>query len=157
MGNVFFYSTMVGEIGIADNGTAITKVYFSRGHRPEAQEVGESALIKTAAAQLKEYFGGKRKSFEFPLAPEGTVFQQAVWEALQVIPYGETRSYKDIAVSINQPNAARAVGMANNRNPIAIVIPCHRVIGANGKLVGYGGGLDIKEKLLGLEQAVLVN
>ena len=94
---------------------------------------------------------GKRKSFDLPLKPEGTEFQKKVWNALLDIPYGETRSYKDIAVAIGNPKACRAVGMANNRNPISIIIPCHRVIGANGSLVGYGGGLPIKIELLNLE------
>ncbi len=152
MKNIFFYSTMVGRIGIADNGAAITNLYFSNHSVPPGANLQETALIKMAADQLYEYFDGIRKSFDFPLAPAGTAFQQKVWNALQAIPYGETRSYKEVAEHIHQPAASRAVGMANNRNPLAIFIPCHRVIGANGKLVGYGGGLDVKEKLLGLEK-----
>ena len=101
--------------------------------------------------QVEEYLSGERRVFDLPLKPEGTEFQRKVWNALLTIPYGETKSYKDIAVQIENPKGCRAVGMANNRNPIPIIIPCHRVIGANGSMVGYGGGLDIKVKLLELE------
>ena len=109
-------------------------------------------MIEKTAGQLKEYLAGRRQVFELPLKPEGTAFQKKVWNALLTVPYGETRSYGDIAVQIENPKAFRAVGMANNRNPIPIVIPCHRIIGAGGSLVGHGGGLDIKVKLLELEQ-----
>lgn len=102
--------------------------------------------------QLEAYFSGKLKCFDIKLDPEGTEFQKFVWNALCEVPYGETRSYKEIAVSIGNPKAYRAVGLANNRNPIAIIVPCHRVIGANGKLTGYASGLDIKEFLLKLEE-----
>jgi len=108
-------------------------------------------LIKEAVLQLNEYLIGERTEFNLPLKPEGTAFQKKVWEALCTIPYGQTRSYKEIAVQIGNEKACRAVGMANNRNPISIIIPCHRVIGADKSLVGYGGGLDIKVKLLNLE------
>lgn len=111
-----------------------------------------SPLSDLGAAQLREYFEGERKVFDLPLKISGTPFQEMVWGELLKIPYGETRSYKDIATSIGNPKASRAVGMANNRNKIAIIIPCHRVIGANGSLTGYAGGLDIKEKLLLLEK-----
>ena len=104
---------------------------------------------------MSEYLIGKRKSFDLPLNPRGTVFQQQVWKALCDIPYGETRSYKQIAEAIGNPKAVRAVGMANNRNPVLIVVPCHRVIGANGKLVGYGAGIEKKEFLLKLEKSLL--
>ena len=114
-------------------------------------QICETELIKRAKKQLFEYFEGKRKNFDLPLLKEGTPFQISVWSALEKIPYGETRSYKDIAIAINNPKAVRSVGMANNRNKIAIFIPCHRVIGADGKLVGYGGGLHIKRFLLELE------
>jgi len=105
-----------------------------------------------AARQLEAYFSGKLKSFEIKISPEGTEFQKSVWKALCEIPYGETRNYKDIARSIGNPKAYRAVGLANNRNPIAIIVPCHRVIGSNGKLTGYACGLDVKEFLLRLEK-----
>ena len=112
----------------------------------------DTPLISSAKRQLDEYFQGKRKSFDLPLAPSGTQFQQKVWNALCTIPYGETRSYKEIAAQIQNPTGCRAVGMANNRNPIMIIIPCHRVIGSNGSLVGYAGGLDIKQWLLAHEK-----
>jgi methylated-DNA-[protein]-cysteine S-methyltransferase len=102
--------------------------------------------------QLQEYFAGTRRQFDLPLAPEGTPFQQRVWRALLEIPYGETISYGELAGQIGQRNASRAVGLANGSNPLSIVIPCHRVIGANGKLTGYGGGLPNKERLLALER-----
>jgi len=108
-------------------------------------------LIKKTVLQLNEYLIGERTEFDLPLKPEGTAFQKKVWEALCTIPYGQTRSYKEIAVQIGNEKGCRAVGMANNRNPIPIIIPCHRVIGADKSLVGYGGGLNIKVKLLNLE------
>lgn len=109
-------------------------------------------LSDQAAAQLADYFSGKRTAFELSLAPKGTSFQTAVWNALLDIPYGQTRSYKDIAAFIGNPKAVRAVGMACNKNPIWIIIPCHRVVGANRKLTGYAGGLDMKQRLLELEK-----
>lgn len=111
-----------------------------------------SVLSDQAYQQLKEYFDGERTVFDFPFLQEGTAFQQRVWDALCRIPYGETRTYGEIAAAIGNPKAARAVGMANNKNRLMIVVPCHRVIGANGRLVGYAGGLDMKTYLLELEQ-----
>ncbi len=111
-------------------------------------------LLQRYVNELEEYFAGQRREFTFPLDLRGTDFQQACWRALLAIPYGETRSYADIARAVGKPNAFRAVGMANNRNPIAIVIPCHRVIASDGTLCGYGGGLDVKRKLLELEGAL---
>ena len=111
----------------------------------------ETPLLREAERQLKAYLAGRLRNFDLPLAPRGTPFQQKVWAALTAIPYGETRSYKQVAEAVGCPKGCRAVGMANNRNPIAIVIPCHRVIGADGALVGYGGGLAVKEVLLRLE------
>ena len=110
-------------------------------------------LTELVFRQLDEYFAGARKAFDFPYRMHGTLFQEKVWAALRDIPYGETRSYKDIAEAIGQPKASRAVGMANHANPIFIAIPCHRVIGADGSLVGYGGGLEMKKSLLALEKA----
>lgn len=178
MKNIYFYDTSAGKVGIADNGEAITDLMYVGGDMPHNAAAGtctcdasgitegvqelvrgfysanlnETPLIRKAAEQLMEYLAGKRKAFDLPLEPEGTPFQKAVWKALTGIPYGKTRTYKDIAESIGNPKACRAVGMANNKNPIAILIPCHRVIGAGGKLVGYAGGLDIKKKLLDLEK-----
>jgi methylated-DNA-[protein]-cysteine S-methyltransferase len=108
-----------------------------------------------AVRQLRAYFAGELQAFDLPLAPQGTPFQLAVWKHLCEIPYGETISYGELARRIGNPNASRAVGLANGSNPIPIVIPCHRVIGSNGKLTGYGGGLPIKDKLLGLERRQL--
>ncbi|MCY9515681.1 methylated-DNA--[protein]-cysteine S-methyltransferase [Paenibacillus apiarius] len=122
-----------------------------------AREYGKVALqrhperLQEARRQLEEYFAGKRQTFELSLDLQGTSFQKEVWRALMEIPYGETRSYKQVAEAIGNPKAVRAVGGANNRNPISIVVPCHRVIGANGQLVGYGGGMNKKEILLQLE------
>jgi methylated-DNA-[protein]-cysteine S-methyltransferase len=115
----------------------------------------DSALSMTAyVAELEEFFDGRRRNFTFPLDLRGTDFQRACWHALLAIPYGETRTYADIARAVGKPTAFRAVGMANNRNPIAIVVPCHRVIASDGTLCGYGGGLDVKRKLLELEGAL---
>ena len=150
--NTFSYKTNVGEIWIVENGTAITKLYFPEEKQPQGIVVQETQLLKRAGEQLVDYLAGKRKTFDLPLAPKGTEFQQHVWKALQEIPYGETRSYGDIAKRIDNPKAYRAVGMSNNKNPLPIFIPCHRVIGTNGKLVGYAGGLAIKEYLLKLEK-----
>jgi methylated-DNA-[protein]-cysteine S-methyltransferase len=150
-GSVFFYRIKGFDIVITDNGNAITGLFFDR-ERAAGLKKAETPLIQKAAAQIKEYFEGKRKQFKLPLVMHGTEFQMAVWQALQNIPYGETRSYKEIAANIGRPKAVRAVGMANNRNPISIIVPCHRVIGADGGLTGYGGGLPLKQYLLELEQ-----
>ena len=113
-----------------------------------------SRVMQPYLSELEEYFAGKRREFTFPIDLRGTDFQLACWRALLAIPYGETRTYADIARAVGKPNAFRAVGMANNRNPIAIVVPCHRVIASDGSLCGYGGGLDVKRKLLELEGAL---
>lgn len=149
MKNIFIYNTLIGKIKIEENGTAITKVNFVR--EEELNLSKETELLKEAAKQLNEYLEGKRTLFDLPLAPQGTEFQIKVWNALKEIPWGETRSYKEVAKSIGNEKASRAIGMANNKNPIPIFIPCHRVIGADGKLVGYAGGIHIKEKLLRVE------
>ena len=154
MENTFIYDTRIGKVGIIDNGNSITEIYFANDQDAKEVNTRETPLIKEAAKQLKEYFEGKRQDFNLPLDPKGTTFQKNVWKALQAIPYGATWSYKQVAEKVNSPKAYRAVGMANNKNPISIVIPCHRVIGANGKLVGYGGGLDIKEHLLSMEKKI---
>jgi|LSQX01.3.fsa_nt_gb methylated-DNA-[protein]-cysteine S-methyltransferase len=121
----------------------------------QKQKASPSTLSKQAVKELGEYFEGKRKTFSLPLYMQGTEFQKQVWKALQDIPYGQTCSYKDIAVKIGKPNASRAVGQANNKNPLSILVPCHRVIGALGNLVGYGGGLNRKEWLLEMEKGIL--
>jgi len=126
------------------------------GHYSENKgEKRESELIRRMYKQFVEYLDGKRKVFDLPLLLKGTDFQKQVWQALRDIPYGETRSYKQIAVAIGNPKAVRAVGMANNRNPLLIVVPCHRVIGTDGKMVGYAAGVDKKEFLLRLEGSLL--
>ena len=152
MKNMFFYDTIIGSIGIGENGREITDIFFSKNTKVENTSIKETELISMAIAQLSEYFNGTRKKFDLPLALKGTEFQKSVWKALMTIPYGETRTYKEIAEIIGNPKACRAVGMANNKNPISIVVPCHRVIGSNGKLVGYGGGIEIKKILLKLEK-----
>lgn len=150
--NLFFYDTKIGRIGIAEDNSFITDLFFEKENTPANCVISETPLIKKAATQLFEYIDGKRRTFDLPLAPKGTAFQQKVWEALQTIPYGQTFSYKQIAEKVGNPKACRAVGMANNRNPISIIIPCHRVIGSDGSLVGYGGGLDMKALLLNIEK-----
>lgn len=144
--------TKIGLLTITEEEGAITEVLFGKVGEDQTFLAEATPILQETEKQLAEYFAGIRKAFDLPLAPEGTDFQKSVWQALQQIPYGETRSYKEIATAVGNPKASRAVGLANNRNPISIVIPCHRVIGANGKLVGYGGGLGIKEALLQLEK-----
>jgi methylated-DNA-[protein]-cysteine S-methyltransferase len=152
IGNYYTYSLKKIKIVIAEENNAITGVYFG-AEIPSGFIKTETPLIKKAAAQIEEYLNGKRKKFSLPLAMHGTPFQMDVWQALQSIPYGETRSYKEIAEFVNRPKAVRAVGMANHRNPISIIVPCHRVIGHDGSLTGYGGGLPLKRRLLELEQS----
>ena len=150
---VYFYDTPIGKIGIAQLEDAITDVFFGDTYTAGAFIEQETVLIARTATQLQEYFRGERKVFDLPLNPEGPAFSASVWGALLEIPHGETRSYQDIAVRVGNPAACRAVGNANGKNPIVIIIPCHRVIGTNGKLTGYGSGLDRKAFLLALEQA----
>lgn len=150
MNNIFFYETEIGIIGIRENNKSITDIFFSKVDTND--NIEETDLIKECFKQLKEYFEGNRMKFDLPLDARGTEFQKKVWNELLNIPYGETKSYKDIAVAIGNEKACRAIGMANNKNPIPIIIPCHRVIGSNGKLVGYAGGLNVKEKLLNIEK-----
>ena len=139
----------VGELTLTEENGALTGLYF--GARPGGEEV-PSPLLEEAARQLQEYFAGCRREFFLPLAPRGTEFQRQVWHALEGIPYGETRTYGEIARAIGKPKACRAVGMANHRNPLSILVPCHRVVGADGSLTGYGGGLEAKQFLLELEK-----
>ncbi|MGI5936406.1 MAG: methylated-DNA--[protein]-cysteine S-methyltransferase [Oscillospiraceae bacterium] len=141
------FDSPLGPLTITEENGQITSLSFGASRDSEP-----TPLLLEAKIQLEEYFAGKRREFRLPLAPKGTEFQQRVWKALLAIPYGETRSYGEIARDIGNPRASRAVGMANNRNPIAIIIPCHRVIGSTGRLVGYGGGLDKKEFLLNIER-----
>ena len=138
--------TPIGQMCLTEENGAIVSFLWGGGARDE------SPLLLKAEQQLMEYFSDKRKSFDLPLAPKGTEFQKKVWAALCEIPYGETRTYADIAKMIGNEKACRAVGMANHVNPIPVIVPCHRVIGSNGKLTGYAGGLEKKQLLLDLEQ-----
>lgn len=149
--NYYFYETIIGYLTISADEQGITDVSFGK-RNPVHAVCQETPVIKQAVSELQEYFEERRREFTVPLHPQGTDFQLRVWQVLRTIPYGKTWSYKQVATAAGNPNASRAVGMANNRNPIAIIIPCHRVIGANGCLVGYAGGLDVKEKLLEIEQ-----
>ena len=146
----FSYSTSIGDITIFQDEDYICRIDFGKTQGEGKKE--ETPLIKECAKEIHEYLQGKRKKFSVKVIPHGTDFQLKVWDALLEIPYGTTASYKDIAVKIGNEKACRAVGNANNKNPIPIIIPCHRVIGQNGKLVGYAGGLGIKEFLLNLEK-----
>ena len=150
MHNIYFYETKIGKIGIRENGKYITDIIFSKSEE-KTDNINETELIKAAFKQIKEYLDGDRKYFDLPIELMGTEFQKKVWNELRNIPYGQTKTYKDIAFAIKNEKACRAIGNANNKNPLPIIIPCHRVIGSNGKLVGYSGGLDIKEKLLNIE------
>jgi len=146
----YIYNSPLGDLLITYNNGFITGVYFDKDPiYPYTEEETANGAIHQCITELDEYFAGTRKKFETPIAFEaGTTFQKKVWDALRSIPYGELRSYGDIAATIGQPKAPRAVGGANNRNPISIIVPCHRVIGKSGSMVGYGGGIWRKEWLL---------
>jgi methylated-DNA-[protein]-cysteine S-methyltransferase len=152
------YTTMdspIGELLLVGDGETLSGLYMQDGRKPKqiATDWTESAASFTdVKRQLEEYFAGERTTFEVKLAAEGAPFEREVWHALEEIPYGETVSYGEIARRVGQPTAARAVGTANGRNPISVIVPCHRVIGANGSLTGYGGGLERKRLLLELER-----
>ncbi len=152
-------SSPVGPLFLAASEKGLVRLEFEsrmqrlNSHKTKLQESREA--LAPYLQELKEYFAGERRRFSIPLDLRGTEFQLKCWRALLDIPYGETRSYRDLAEAIGHPQAFRAVGMSNNRNPIAIIVPCHRVIAADGSLCGYGGGLDIKRKLLDLERAQL--
>ncbi len=148
----------VGPLLIAASDAGLHAIEFHAAQHPVTRDhtwqAGSHAFIDAARAQLAEYFGGTRQTFDLPLSPAGTAFQQAVWRALVGIPYGHTISYAELARRVGRPAASRAVGAANGRNPLPIVLPCHRVIGANGSLTGFGGGLPTKRFLLELEGAL---
>ena len=144
----YIYDTEIGKIEITEESGIIIGINFNADTNIKKQE---TKLIRNTYLQIKEYLEGKREEFDIPIKLNGTEFQKKVWRELLEIQYGETRSYKQIAEKIGNPKACRAVGMANHNNPIAIIVPCHRVIGTNNKLVGYAGGVDIKQKLLNLE------
>ena len=147
----------IGPLTLVAEDGKLTGLYMdTQAHRPDAGMLGGTGdprdePFASAARQLRDYFAGRLTAFDLPLAPAGTQFQRRVWAALQAIPYGQTWSYGQLAREVGNASASRAVGLANGRNPIAVVIPCHRVIGSDGSLTGYGGGLDRKRYLLGLE------
>lgn len=146
-----YYDFSIGTLGIGEDGVGISHIFLPGTVDVSAAQNLETPLLAKAAGQLREYFAGERKVFDLPLSPQGTAFQRRVWEKLCEIPYGERRSYGELAGMIGNPKASRAVGMANHRNPIMIVIPCHRVLGKDGSLTGYAGGLEMKKVLLNLE------
>ena len=148
-----YYTTTkspIGRLTLTSNGEALTGLHMAP-FQPVTGWRRDPAPFAAALTQLESYFAGERRTFDLPLAPVGTPFQLSVWKELEAIPYGQVRSYGDIARGIGNPKAVRAVGRANGSNPIAIVVPCHRVIGANGTLTGFGGGIDRKVRLLALE------
>ena len=154
--NYDYISTPIGSLLLVGNEAGLCRVEFERNGEPVQPEDGwtkKPKVLKEAKKQLQQYFRGKRKDFDLELHPLGTDFQCEVWTALTEIPYGETLSYGELAVGIGRPKAVRAVGAANGRNPLPIVVPCHRVIGSDGSLTGFGGGLDAKKFLLDLEGA----
>lgn len=156
MVNSIIIETSIGKLFIEETDGAITELSFAEDTDSLPLSGSITPVLEEARSQIISYLEGTRTSFSLPLAPKGTAFQQKVWTALLTIPYGQVISYKELAIKAGNPKACRAVGMANNRNPIPIIIPCHRVIGADGRLVGYGGGLPIKEKLLTLEGAAFI-
>ena len=153
MEKALFICTPLGKISVIEADSTITRLLLPGTTLPNGIKQQETPLLLQAATQIEEYFQGKRVRFQLPLDPAGTPFQKKVWQALLTIPYGETRSYGQIAAQIGSPKACRAVGHANHCNPIPIIIPCHRVVGTSGKLTGYAGGLEAKELLLKLERA----
>lgn len=148
----------VGPLALVSDGEHLTGVFF-QGHRHAPAYLGDEValdqappVLREAATQLEEYFRGERQDFDLPVAATGTEFQQRVWALLRTIPYGRTWSYGRLAAALGQPGASRAVGLANGRNPVSIVVPCHRVVGSTGSITGYGGGVARKQQLLDLEQ-----
>ena len=163
MSTLYFerFDTPIGTLTIAADASGLRHIEFPSNRHPVDRfdwtqgASGETAdALRTTREQLLEYFAGTRRDFDLPLAPQGTAFQMQVWRMLATIPFGDTWSYRDLARAIGKPDAMRAVGAANGRNPLPIVLPCHRVIGADGSLTGFGGGLSIKEALLRLEGAL---
>lgn len=149
--------TPIGSLRLVSDGAALTKIEFPQQHSACSGETETTdPALSACAAQLTEYFAGERQAFNLPLNAGGTIFQNEVWSALADIPFGELRSYSDIATAIGRPKAVRAVGAANGRNPLPIIVPCHRVIGSNGSLTGFAGGIPLKTKLLELEGALLL-
>jgi methylated-DNA-[protein]-cysteine S-methyltransferase len=149
--NILTIDSPLGPLQLESDGKHLTAIRFPGKHAAGADSSRPDSVLHAARTQLDEYFAGSRQRFDLPLAARGTPFQESVWQALAAIPWGEVRSYRDIACAIGKPKAVRAVGAANGRNPLPIVVPCHRVIGADGSLTGFGGGLPLKVQLLTLE------
>ena len=149
---IFFYETKIGNIGIKEIDGKISNLYFKENEFNIDDEIKEVPILKEASIQLNKYLNGDLKEFSLPLVVKGTDFMMKVWNELENIPYGETLSYKELGKRIGNPKGARAIGLACNKNPIPIVIPCHRVVGSNGNLTGYRGGIKLKVKLLNLEK-----
>ena len=149
---VYLFDTPLGPMALGEEAGAVKRLYLPGRPMPRTAS-RPTSLLERGREELLEYLAGERQSFDLPLAPGGTPFQRRVWEALTAIPYGQTRTYRDIALAVDCPRGFRAVGMANHRNPIPILIPCHRVVGADGTLTGYAGGLELKGRLLELEGA----
>ncbi len=157
MNQFTYYQSPYGQMTLQANEDGLLGAWFEI-QTTQPQELGiysdNHPILSEAVCQLEEYFSGKRTQFELPLAAKGTAFQQAVWQALCRIPFGETWSYQQLADEIGNPKAVRAVGLANGKNPISVIVPCHRVIGKNGRLTGYAGGVETKQRLLELEKAL---
>lgn len=155
-GPVLYRDYPIGVLGLMDDGQGLSRVFLRREGTSCGFPEGETALTLQAARELEEYFGRRRSGFTVPLSPHGTQFQLAVWQALREIPYGQTRTYGEIAAAVGRPRAARAVGMANHDNPLLIFTPCHRVVGKGGALTGFACGLEVKRRLLELEGAPMI-
>ena len=155
-GPVLYWDYPIGTLGLMDDGRGLSRVFLRReGVKYDFSE-GETPLTNQAAVELEEYFGRQRTVFTVPISPHGTEFQLAVWKALRDIPYGQTRTYGEIAAAVGRPKASRAVGAANHDNPLLIITPCHRVVGKDGSMTGFACGLDIKRRLLELEGVRIV-
>ncbi len=155
LGPVLLRDYPIGTLGLMDDGQGLSRVFLWREDvLPGGWPEGETPLTAQGAAELDEYFSGRRKAFSVVLSPHGTAFQRSVWQALRAVPYGQTRSYGQIASAVGRPRAARAVGMANHDNPLLIFTPCHRIVGSSGALTGFACGLEVKRRLLELEGAL---
>ena len=152
MAGFAIYESPFGPVRMDYEGDVLLRL---RTVEPTKERGEPTELTKKVFSQLQEYFSGQRQTFDFPYELRGTEFQKKVWAALETIPYGQTRSYREVAQAVGNPKAVRAVGAANGKNPMWIVVPCHRVVGTNGTLTGYAGGIDMKRRLLELEQQVL--
>lgn len=149
--DLILFDTPFGRMGLSEESGTIVRLYLPNDGTPRIAE-HETPLLAEGKRQLMEFFAGTRKEFDLPLCAEGTEFRKKVWKALLEIPYGTTITYGQLALTVGNPKAVRAVGQANHHNPIPILIPCHRVVGSNGSLTGYGGGMELKQQLLNLEQ-----